>query len=291
MRFSNYDNLRAFSVVARHLNLTAAANELSLSKGAVSHQINRLEQALGFAVFERVHRGVRLTSKGESLLRTCKSSFAEIEWEIDRLKGQPAEHITIGLSTYFASRWLSPRLMRFMASHPNIGLRLQPLVDLIDLPAANIDMAIRWGNGQWDDLQIELLFNCPAIVTAGAKVAQYVNEHGLPAALQHFPLLHDRDGSQVWKEWHVAANLSYRPNSQDLVIPDPNVRVQAVIDGQGIAVNDALVSAEIESGQLVQISKTHLADYGYFIALPKAALNNVSIDAFRTWLIAEASNT
>jgi DNA-binding transcriptional LysR family regulator len=288
MRFNSYDNLRVFSVVARCLNFTSAAKELNLSKGAVSHQISKLEQALGFAVFAREHRGVSLTPKGECLLRVSKNAFTDIEWEIGRLRDQTAEHITVGLSTYFASRWLSPRLMRFMSKQPNIGLRLQPLVDLIDLPTANIDLAIRWGNGEWADLEIEPLFNCPAVVTAGVVVAEYIQHHGLQSALQHFPLLHDRDGSQVWKDWHSAAQIPYRPTSHDLVIPDPNVRVQAVIDGQGIAVNDKLITTEFESGELIDIADTQLSEYGYYLAYPKGAMSNTELKIFRDWLIDEA---
>lgn len=289
MRFRSYDSLRLFGVVARHLSFTAAAQELNLTKGAVSYQIGRLERDLGFPVFLRRHRGIALTDKGKQLWHASQAAFRDLDREIAGLREEAPGRITIGLSTYFASRWLSPRLMTFIAGHPHIGLRLQPLVDLIDLQAQGVDMAIRWGKGDWRDMEIEPLFACPAFPTAGPALAGQLSRAGLEAALPGAPLLHDRDGSEAWRDWHEAAGLPYRAARDDLVIPDPNVRVQAVIDGQGLALNDSLVSAEERAGRLVRISRVELSDYGYFIAYPKGALDTPALKAFRDWIVGEAS--
>ena len=288
MRFRSYDSLRIFEVVARHLSFTQAAEELNLTKGAVSYRINQLETALGFPVFDRRPRGIVLTEKGHKLCQAAQSAFRELNREIAQLQDEGHGHITIGMATYFASRWLSPRLMTFLADHPEIALRLQPLIDLIDLGAHRIDMAIRWGKGDWTDLEIEPLLPCPAFPTAGREIAKRVDEMGLETTLPELPLLHDRDGSSAWRDWHEAAELPYRPLRGGLVIPDPNVRVQAVIDGQGVALYDDLAVTELAAGQLHQISSVTLSDYGYFLAYPKGALSNPSLKAFRDWILNEA---
>jgi len=288
MRFRSYDNLRFFDVVARHLSFTAAAEELNLTKGAVSYQVNRLERDLGFPVFTRRHRGIALTEKGKRLWHASQVAFRDLDREIAGLREEAPGRITIGLSTYFASRWLSPRLMTFIAGHPGIGLRLQPLVDLIDLRTQHIDMAIRWGKGEWTDLEIEPLLPCPAFPAAGAAIAERVADRGLEAVLPGLPLLHDHDGSEAWRDWHEAAGLPYRTTRDDLVIPDPNVRVQAVIDGQGLALNDALIAAELTAGQLHRISEVELGTYGYFLAYPRRALDSPGLRAFRDWMMMEA---
>ncbi|MEM7121474.1 MAG: LysR substrate-binding domain-containing protein [Pseudomonadota bacterium] len=290
MAFRSYDSLHVFDVVARRLNFTAAADELHLTKGAISYQIKRLETELGFLVFTRRHRGVALTEKGRVLAQTCQRLFSDLDRTIDGLRDNAAERITIGMSTYFASRWLSPRLMTFMADHPRFALRLQPLIDLTDLGAHDIDMAIRWGRGDWTDLEIEPLLPCPAFVTAGAAIAKQVDKDGLEAVLAGTPLLHDRDGSDAWRDWFKAAGLAYPATRNDLVIPDPNVRVQAVIDGQGLALNDALVGDDLAAGRLARISPVALDDYGYFLAYPKGALNAAGCGAFRDWVLAEAAS-
>ncbi len=288
MRFRSYDSLRLFDAVARHLSFTSAASELNRTKGAISYQIARLESELGFKIFERHYRGIVLTEKGKKLWHAAQVAFRELDREIAQLRDELSERITIGMSTYFASRWLSPRLMTFTAKHPRIGLRLQPLVDLIDLRAYNIDMAIRWGKGDWADLQIERLFSCPAFPTAGILIAKRVENTKLENVLLSSTHLHDRDASEAWLDWYKKAGFPYRSTRDDLVIPDPNVRVQAVIDDQGVALNDRLVTGELTDGRLFQISTIEMSDYGYFLAYPQGALDDPGLRKFRDWILQEA---
>jgi DNA-binding transcriptional LysR family regulator len=289
MRFRSYDALRLFDQVARRLSFRAAAVDLNLTKGAVSYRVRQLEEELGFAVFDRQARGIALTEKGKALWLAAQTAFHGLEQEIAALRAASVERITIGMTTYFASRWLSPRLMGFMTVHPDIALRLQPVIGPINVRADDIDMAIRWGRGEWTDMEIEPLLECPAFATAGAAIAGRVGEEGLAAVLPELTLLHDREDSQAWADWHRAAGLDLRARRGGLVIPDPNVRVQAVIDGQGVALNDALVAGELAAGTLARISPVELGDYGYFLAYPHGALTKPALKAFRDWIVAEAA--
>lgn len=288
MRFRTYDNLRLFDVVARHLSFTAAAHEINLTKGAVSYQIQRLENELGFKVFIRKHRGIALTEKGKKLWHSSQAAFLNLEQEITRLREQDLERINIGMSTYFASRWLSPLLMNFMDRHPKIGLSLQPVIGLIDFRKGNIDMGIRWGKGDWTDMETELLFLCSAKPTAGVAIAKRIDDEGIEAVLPDLLLLHDRDDFEAWVDWHKAAGLVCQSTQNGLVIPDPNVRVQSVINGQGVALNDLLVAPELSAGQLREISTVGLSDYGYYLVYPSGSLDNPSLKAFRDWIMDEA---
>ena len=289
MRFRSYNGLRFFNVVARYLSFTKAAAALNLTKGALSYQIDRLEHELGFKLFLRKHRSLALTEKGRRLWYVSEVAFRDLEREISALREAMPDRITVGMSTYFASRWLSPRLMTFTASHPRVGLRLQPMIDLFDLGGQQIDLAIRWGRGDWTDMEIEPLFICPAFPTAGAEIAGQIGGQGLEQVLADQPLLHDRDSGTAWQDWHEAAGFTYHTTRDDLVIPDPNVRVQAVIDGQGIALNDNLVRPELADGRLSRISDVELADYGYFLAYPKGSLSKSGANAFRDWIMNEVS--
>ena len=285
--FRSYDALRLFVTVAQHLSFTAAGQALNLTKGAVSYQIKQLEQELGFALFLRVPSGIVLTEKGRQLHTIARNSFTSLETAVAVLK-EEGTSITIGTSTYFASRWLAPRLMRFITQHPHIRLRLQPVIGAGDLPREQLDLMIRWGKGEWSDVLIEPLFLCPAIATAGQTVARQIQADTLESVLPQLTLLHDCEDSVAWRDWFVAAGLPYRPRHNPLVIPDPNVRVQAVISGQGVALNDALVSNELASKQLVQISSIQLDNYGYFLAYTSDSLNNPALRAFYNWLLSEA---
>lgn len=287
MRFRSFDHLRIFNVVANHKGFTSAAKELSITKGAVSYQISQLEEDLGFKVFTRKKQGVVLTNKGIRLLQVSQTSFGEMESEIKSLREDGSSNITIGMSTYFASRWLSPRLMTFMAKHPEIGLRIQPLINLTEL--TDIDLAIRWGTGNWVEagMTVELIFQCPAMLTMGKSMKKLADSDGIEVALKNQTLLHDRDDSLAWQDWFDAARLDYTPSRNSLVIPDPNVRVQAVIDNQGVALNDSLVAGEVSNGQLFQYTDVMMSDYGYYLVYPKSGLNQTAIQAFHDWIILE----
>jgi DNA-binding transcriptional LysR family regulator len=284
MSFRYYDNLRVFNVISGHDSFSSAAEELHLTKGAISHQIKLLEMELGFPLFLRHPRGISLTVKGKELLATTQISFDNIEQKIRSLRQADVRTLTIGVTTYFASRWLSPRLMDFMRMYPDIRLRVQPMVDLTNLKGEGIDLAIRWGNGKWDDVAIQPLFICPAWPAGNLDALNRMQGNDIEKAFEGFTLLRDHDDSTAWSEWYAAVGLPYQRHADTLIIPDPNVRVQAVIDGQGVALNDELVEAEITAGKLHRLSNIELSDFGYFLAFPAGAMSNPDIEAFASWI-------
>jgi DNA-binding transcriptional LysR family regulator len=188
------------------------------------------------------------------------------------------------MSSYFASRWLSPRLMSFMQLYPDIQLRVQPMTQLFDLERQGVDVAIRWGNGAWDDVEIIPFLTMPAWPTGNPDVARRVKTIGIERAFSELKLLRDHDDSTAWSDWHTAAGLPLQTRKDTLIIPDPNVRVQAVIDGQGIALNDRLIKQEIDERKLVRLSKVELSSYGYFLARPASGRNEHSVEEFVQWL-------
>ena len=290
MRFREYDYLRSCTVVARHLNMGNAARELNLSKGAVSYQVRQLEAELGFAVFSRSRRNLVLTEQGSELMQLCDRLFEGVEARIADLRQLDRQRITIGMATYFASRWLSPRLMHFITDHAEISLRIQPLVDLMDLRRNDLDLAVRWGKGGWHDpgYQTELIFACPALLTTSAETGKRIEADGLENVIETQTLLHDRDGSAAWLDWFSVAGMEWQGATDNLVIPDPNVRAQAVIDGQGIALLDRLVDDEVAAGRLYQYRPVSLSDYGYYLVYPSATSPDSAVKTFRDWILREA---
>jgi DNA-binding transcriptional LysR family regulator len=102
-------------------------------------------------------------------------------------------------------------------------------------------------------------------------------------------LLRDGDGSTAWRDWIDAAGIDRMPTTNTLVIPDPNVRVQAVMDGQGIALYDYLVDDEVVAGRLYQYPLISLDEYGYYLVYPDDVSNDDAIRIFRDWIIRQAS--
>ncbi|MBL6841282.1 MAG: LysR family transcriptional regulator, partial [Pelagibacterales bacterium] len=262
MRFRSYDALKIFDAVARNLSMTRAADELHQSKGSISYQVGKLEAELGFALFKRAHAKLELTEEGRRLWHVSQTALSQIDREINDLRGPATGAVTVGALTYFSSRWLSPRLTRFFEANPGISLRIEPLNSVDMMRSVKVDMALLWGIGGWEDHKSELLMSLPAVPTANRTVAEQVSRLGLAEAVRQLPLLGDSSGDAGWRAWHAAAGLPYAPSRSSLTIPDSNSRVQAVVDGQGIALWDDLVAPEVEAGTLVPLTDTQLEGAG-----------------------------
>ena len=286
MRFRSYDALKIFDAVARTLSMTKAADEVHQSKGSISYQINKLEAELGFRLFERAHAKLKLTEEGRRLWHVSQTAMSQIDREIEDLRGTASGAVTVGALTYFSSRCLSPRLTRFFEANPGISLRIEPINSVDMMRSVKVDMAILWGIDGWVGHKSELLLSLPAVPTASRAVAEQVRQLGLAEAVRQLPLLGDSSGDSGWRAWHAAAGLPYAPSRSSLTIPDSNSRVQAVVDGQGIALWDDLVAPEIDDGTLVRLSDVGVKDAGYRILFTERPMSQ-SAEAFLDWLRAE----
>lgn len=284
VRFQRHDTLRLFVEVARHPSLTAAADALNMTKGAVSYQIKALEDELQIQLLLRKSRGVELTKRGKDLLEIAAPHFMTFEERLNDFLGARDQELTVGLSTYFAARWLSPRLISFMEQFPDVRLRLQPMTKLFDLKKQGVDLAIRWGNGKWDDAKVGPFLEMPAWPVGTKKAQESIEAEGAESAFSDFTLLRDHDDSNAWSDWKDTSGLPIKQRRDTLIIPDPNVRVQAVIDGQGIALMDDLIAAELKDGSVVRLTETELSDYGYFLVEPLGTQRSKAADRFCNWL-------
>ena len=288
MTIYSYDMLRTFQVVAQNLSMTRAALQLNQSKGSVSYQIKTLEQQLGFALFERANARLHLTSEGRRLLQVSQVSLDQIDQEIEGLRYKEPAPLTIALQTYFLTRWLSPRLMRFTAVHPEIGLRFVPLNFIGEMESIDADISICWAKEGLIDAPHERLFACPACPTGNSYIADKVRKEGLDNVILSTPLLLDSSESTGWQDWFDLAGLDFSQSQKGLSIADSNSRVQAVIDGQWIALWDLLVSPELSSGRLHYLSDILLYNYGYYVQAKKSNLESKAVGLFLNWLIDES---
>jgi len=286
MRFRSYDSLKIFDTVARSLSMTKAADQVHQSKGSISYQVGKLEADLGFRLFERAHATLELTEEGRRLWHVSQTALSQIDREIEDLRGTTSGAVTIGALTYFSSRWLSPRLTRFFEANPGISLRIEPLNSVDMMRSLKIDMAVLWGIGGWEGHKSELLLSLPAVPTANRVLAEQVKQLGLAEAVRQLPLLGDSSGDAGWRAWHKAAGLPYAPSRASLTIPDSNSRVQAVVDGQGIALWDDLVVSGFGDGTLVRLSDVRVENAGYFLVFTDQPMSQ-SAEAFLDWLRVE----
>jgi len=158
------------------------------------------------------------------------------------------------------------------------------MIRLFDLETQGVDIAIRWGSGHWNDAAVTPFLNYPSYPVGNSDAMERVETLGLEQAISTFTLLRDHDDSNAWTDWLNVAHLPHQTRRDTLIIPDPNVRVQAVIDGQGIALMDDLIEQELREANLFRLSQHVLQDYGYFLARPQQSESHDSVQAFIDWL-------
>lgn len=279
--------LRAFEAAARNSSFSAAGDELGVSPGAISYQIKQLECALATSLFHRQIRQVLLTAAGEQLFSTVHRQLQELDVAITRIAPkQTASTLIVSVSTFFVTRWLSSRLGNFLNTHPDITVLLQHSVNDPDFAMEKADLAIKWGNGNWPNSRSEPLVKMPMMAVCSPKLLQGEVTLNSVADLQHHSLLRDQEGSDYWSEWLQLAGVVNTPAS-GAVIVDPNVRVQAAIDAQGVILANPLLQPTIDSDLLCEPFKVRLNGYGYYLVYNDYASENPCCNLFREWLVEE----
>lgn len=284
--------LPAFDAAARHLSFTEAARELHLTQAAISHQIKHLEEALGVRLFRRYNRALALTDDGQSFLGSVHQALELIGNAADRLKKQEARGpLTVSVLPSFASAWMVPRLVHFSQAHPDIDVRISADLHIIDFERDDVDMAIRWGTGDYPGLaSVRMMTETFYPVCSPGLVADGPHPLKSPSDLKHHTLLHD-DIRTDWRMWLRAAGV-------DDVDPDKGPRynyssmvLQAAIEGQGVALGrSALAHDALVDGRLVQpFEMTIKGDFAYYIVCPHYAFERPKVRAFREWLLEEAA--
>ncbi len=299
------DSLKVFESAARHLSFSIAANELCVTKGAVSYQIRKLEEELQSNLFKRSVRQVYLTDTGQALFLTTKKLFEDLEQSLSRIQDVKQEaSVSIAATTYVAARWLSLRISGFNDEHPDINILLQHSVNSVDFMLDEVDLAILWGtcSGKLDRNRFaELPMNLfpmisPKLLAAHklSDTAQLRVDSMLQEPLKNIPLLCEDRTQDLWQEW-FKANYSGDPNiglsNPRRVISDANVRVQAAVDGQGLILADDLMMNELNNGLLVAPFKKQLTGYGYaFYSSPKR-INSDNTVILKSWMMKNSSIT
>src|SRR3954468_11377489 len=128
--------LRVFEAAARHLSFKEAANELSITQAAVSHQVKTLEEYLGVELFRRAGRGVQLTEAARACLPKLREGFDALAAAVEQIRSRAEEtELVITAPPVFTARWLMPRLAAFSAREPNIDVHVVASSKMVDAGA------------------------------------------------------------------------------------------------------------------------------------------------------------
>lgn len=282
--------LRAFEAAARLASFKRAAQELSLSPTAISHQVRQLEDRLGLALFERQPRQVVLTEAGRRLYPVLRDGFDAAAATIEALRSAPPRPLlTISTTRAFAARWLVPRLGDFTAAVPDIGLHLHASDESVDLRRERVDLAVRYGGGRYPGLQSEPLL--PGRFAPVCSPALGVRAH---ADLANHPLIGfawrvRHAATPDWPRWLREAGLPEEAGLAGPMFSDESHAIQAAIAGQGIALASlALVADELAQDRLVVPFGPVLDADGFHLVWTPAASVSPALLRVRDWLHAQA---
>jgi LysR family glycine cleavage system transcriptional activator len=282
--------LRVFESAARHLNFTAAAEELHITQGAVSHQIKALEVWLGFELFDRTARRLRLTRGGENYAHQLNGVFARIIQATQELMVSSSHQIlTVRGHTTFFVRWLIPFLPRFQAAYPDIRVKLSANVEGVDFRREQADVGIVYGDGPWTGLYSNLLFTDQLTPVMAPALAARLPAGCSTEALLALPLLHSNRRPQQWPDWIGACGATREHTASDMVCEDLSIVYQCAIEGLGVALGQLpYLEKELAQGQLIAPHQFILRrSRGYYLVCPDDHAEEPKVACFRQWLLAQ----
>jgi len=285
--------LRAFDAAARHLNVSAAARELSVTHAAVSRQVKQLEEWLGVTLFERLPRGLRLTPQGALLAEATEEAFGRLGQALaDLAAGTARRTLRIATLSSLAAQWLTPRLGGLTREHPGVDIEISTSGRVVDLQREPFDLAIRFGRGVYPGLHVVPLIQPHEIAVASPELLAKGPPLERPEDLARHTLLHD-ESRAAWSYWLGRVGVNGVHARSGLVLGERNVVLQAARGGQGVALaSQEFVRADLESGRLVQLFGLAIPDEFavYAVCLPQR-LDDPLIVAVIEWLQREARDT
>lgn len=280
--------LQAFEAAARHLSFTRAAEELSVTQGAISRQVRELEEFLGLELFERVRKRLVLTDVGQAYFtRVCPCLDQLQAATLEALSYRNGTGGTLNLSVLpaFNARWLIPRLAGFTAKNPNIALNMIPSGQ----ESLTADAFIGYGDGIWPRANADYLIGrqvvpiCSPTFTKGKKPIRDASD------LAAFPLLLHNRMPRSWSEWFDATGVKVNNALRGTRFDQFSTLIQATIAGLGVAlVPRFLINDELERGLIIiPVDRPVSVSTGYYLVYPEEKRNLPVLHTFRSWLLRE----
>ncbi|BCX65514.1 LysR family transcriptional regulator [Pseudomonas izuensis] len=282
--------LISFEAAARHESFTKAAQELSLTQGAICRQIASLEEFLNVELFRRSRRGVKLTEAGLSYSRRVATQLDAVERDTLSVMGQQgANVIELAVVPTFGTQWLLPRLKDFQQKHPEVTVNLTNRTRPFLFADTDFDAAIYFGDADW----------------SGTESHRLMGEHPLPVCspnllgkktlltageIAELPLLQQTTRPYAWRHWFNSQRLNV---PRDMTGPRYelfSMLAQAAMHDMGIAlIPPFLIQRELAEKRLVIANPQALSSIkAYYLMIPERKVESASLRAFRDWLVNQA---
>ncbi|MBS0295553.1 MAG: transcriptional regulator GcvA [Proteobacteria bacterium] len=289
--------LRAFEAAARHLSFTKAADELHVTPGAISQHVRQLEDHAGGALFRRDGRGLELTETGRAALPLLREGFERLLDASALLREPPRRRqLSVSVAPSFAGKWLMPRMERFHAEHPDVEVWISADMEIVDLSEGAVDVAIRYGRGQYPDVIAERLLQETVLPVCSPALLEGKNPIRSPKDLAQHTLLHDLSIDQDpscpdWAMWLKARGISSIDPRRGPRFNQSALVIEAAVMGQGVGLaKRSLAQADLEKRRLVApfADGSTTVDFAYHVVLPRNRPPSAGAQLFVEWLKREA---
>lgn len=285
--------LRAFEAAARLGRMTAAAEELSVSPGAISRQVRQLEDHLGLSLFDGTKARPTLTAAARALQPVLTSAFQQIEDTVRALGDASRGPLDVACFSTFTVKWLIPRLFDFHAQHPGIEVRLRTTDTGTDAAREGCDLLITAEDAATprDAATTLPLFAERLGPVLAPALAERTGMPRTPGDLTSEPLLHTRSRRNAWEMWAASAGtaLPTAATASGPVYEHYYFTLEAAVRGLGVAVAPwHLVMDDVQAGRLVAPLGFTASGYVY-LARRRTSAAYPRLDLFCSWLQAQAA--
>ena len=284
----SFSLLSAFAAAARTGSVTAAANELGLTQSAVSRQISALEKQLGVALFLRERQTIRLTIAGDTYAREVREALRRISNASLNLRANPSGGtLNLAILPFFGTRWLTPRIGRFLNAYPGMVVNLITRLELFDFRFDTLDAAIHFGPARWPGAALTFLMD-EDVVPACSPDFKVRHKLESPADVLNAPLLHLNTRPDAWEMWFSANSIPFDA-LHGMLFDQFITMVEAANAGIGVALLPRfLIGRELGEGLLVPAVEGRSMQTGqYHLAYPPDRANYPPLAAFRDWIVKE----
>lgn len=289
--------LRAFESAARHLSFTRAADELSVTPGAISQHIRLLEETIGSPLFKREAKGLVLTDLGRASAPTLREGFERLMDGSALLREPPRKRqVSISVAPSFAAKWLMPRMDDFHREHPDVEVWISADMEAVSLGEGAVDLAVRYGPGGYAGCITERLMTETVLPVCAPSLLEGAHPIRTPADLAHHMLLHDVAGDDDpsrpdWPMWLKARKVRHPDPRRGSRFNQSSLLIEAALSGRGVALaKRSLAQSDLASGRLVAPfpDGSEAVGFAYYVVLPRDRPPSPSAKAFVAWLKKQA---
>lgn len=293
-KLPSFFSLRAFEAAARLQSFALASEELHLSPSAISHQVRALESYFGKALFTRSFRRVELTADGRRLLDQLSVAFDQMEAACEELgPAQRSDALAVHCSPSFATKWLGPRLPRFMQQYPDINISMSSGAEPMNLLRhEELDLSIAYGSAPQHAGIVSEAIGSELIVPLCAPALLAGKNRPTLAQIAAMTLIQSTLNPVRWSDWFALNGMKLPPGRPMPAFDRASLALAAAVNQVGIALESTrLAEQEIANGELVPLNGgalTSVMRETHFLSYREADKNSKKVLRFRAWLFQQA---